>query len=145
MAAAVGRPDAHAGEVPVAYVEVAEDSGLSRDDILAWAREHIGERAAVPKDVFVVDEIPLTAVGKIFKPKLRWDATRRIYEQELKALGDMAQSVEISVNEDKVHGTKAAIRIKAAKGADPEEIKKKVPEILARYTIQYEVLVEEEV
>ncbi|MBW2284391.1 MAG: acyl-CoA synthetase, partial [Deltaproteobacteria bacterium] len=105
-------------------------------------REHIGERAAVPKDVFIVDEIPLTAVGKIFKPKLRWDATRRVYERELAALGDLAQSVEVSVAEDKVHGTKATVRIKAAEGADQAEIQKKVPEILARYTIQYEVIVE---
>ncbi|MBW1787156.1 MAG: acyl-CoA synthetase [Deltaproteobacteria bacterium] len=142
MAAAVGRPDAHAGEVPVAYVEVAEDSRLTPADIMAWAREHIGERAAVPKDVFIVDEIPLTAVGKIFKPKLRWDATRRVYERELAALGDLAQSVEVSVDEDKVHGTKATVRIKAAEGADQAEIQKRVPEILARYTIQYEVIVE---
>jgi fatty-acyl-CoA synthase len=141
MAAAVGRPDAHAGEVPVAYVEVAEDSGLNPGDILAWAREHVGERAAVPKDIYIVDKIPLTAVGKIFKPRLRWDATRRAYEQELAALGDLARSVEVSVAEDKVHGTKATIRIKAARGADPEAIRKRVPELLARYTVNYEVVV----
>jgi fatty-acyl-CoA synthase len=140
MVAAVGRPDAHAGEVPVAYVEVAEGSGLTAEAVMAWARDHIGERAAVPKDVFVTDRIPLTAVGKIFKPKLRWDATRRVYEQELKALGDLALSVEVSVAEDKVHGTKALIRIRPAQGADPEKIRKRVQEILARYTVRHEVV-----
>jgi fatty-acyl-CoA synthase len=142
MVAAVGRPDAHAGEVPVAYVEVAEGSGLTAEAVMAWARDHIGERAAVPKDVFVTDRIPLTAVGKIFKPKLRWDATRRVYEQELKALGDLALSVEVSVAEDKVHGTKALIRIRPAQGADPEKIRKRVQEILARYTVRHEVVFE---
>ena len=70
MAAAVGRPDAHAGEVPVAYVELAEGVSASEGDIAAWAQKHIGERAAIPKEIYVIDQIPLTAVGKIFKTGL---------------------------------------------------------------------------
>ena len=142
MAAAVGRPDAHAGEVPVAYVEVAENASLTKEEIMQWARDHIGERAAVPKDVFVIDQIPLTAVGKIFKPALRWDATKRVYEQELETLGELADSVDVQVTEDKVHGTKALIRVKASEGVNAEALKKRVPEILARYTIHYEIVVE---
>jgi len=142
MAAAVGRPDAHAGEVPVAYVEVSDDMPVTREEILNWTREHIGERAAVPKDVFIVDQIPLTAVGKIFKPALRWDATERIYKQELEILGQLADSVEVKASEDKVHGTSAAIRIKAASGVDANTIKNRVADILARYTVHYEVIVE---
>jgi len=99
MVAAVGRPDAHAGEVPVAYVEVSEGSSLTPDEIMKWARDNIGERAAVPKEIHIVDQIPLTAVGKIFKPALRWDATRRIYERELEALGDLAESVRTRCTE----------------------------------------------
>jgi fatty-acyl-CoA synthase len=142
MAAAVGRPDAHAGEVPVAYVELSEETPLTREEIMEWARSRIGERAAVPKEVYIVDRIPLTAVGKIFKPALRWDATRRTYAQELEALGDLAERVEVTVAEDKVHGTEATISVKASKGADPETIRKRVAEILARYTVHYEVVVE---
>ena len=142
VAAAVGRPDAHAGEVPVAYVELNEGAGVTEDQVMEWARSNIGERAAIPKEVKVIKEVPLTAVGKIFKPALRWDATRAIYEDELKALGDLAESVAVDVGEDKVHGTNAVIRIKAAAGADPEAIRKKVPEILSRYTIHYSVEVE---
>ncbi|MCP4665789.1 MAG: acyl-CoA synthetase, partial [Deltaproteobacteria bacterium] len=134
MAAAVGRPDAHAGEVPVAYVEVGEDASLTGEEIMQWASDHIGERAAVPKDVFVIDQIPLTAVGKIFKPALRWDATKRVYEQELAALGDMADSVDVKVGEDKVHGTLATLSIKASAGVSREAIEDKVKKILARYT-----------
>jgi fatty-acyl-CoA synthase len=141
VAAAVGRPDAHAGEVPVAYVEVS-DPGVTDEQILSWAKENIGERAAIPKEVHIVDQVPLTAVGKIFKPALRWDATKKAYEGELKALGDLAQSVEVSVGEDKVHGTNAVIRVKAAPGADYEEIKGKIPEILSRYTVHYDIIVE---
>lgn len=142
MVAAVGRPDAHAGEVPVAYVEVSEGSSLTPDEIMKWARDNIGERAAVPKEIHIVDQIPLTAVGKIFKPALRWDATRRIYEKELEALGDLAESVRVEVGEDKVHGTLATIRVKAAPGKAPELIERRIPELLARYTIHYDIIVE---
>ncbi len=141
MAAAVGRPDAHAGEVPVAYVELAEGAKVSEADIVQWAGSHIGERAAVPKEIYIIDHIPLTAVGKIFKPALRWDAIQRTYAKELAALGPLAQSVAITVSEDKVHGTVAAIRIQAAAGADSEQIRKRVGELLARFTVHYELTI----
>jgi fatty-acyl-CoA synthase len=141
MAAAVGRPDAHAGEVPVAYVELAEGAKVTEADIVQWAGAHIGERAAVPKEIYIIDRIPLTAVGKIFKPALRWDAIRRIYARELAALGPLARSVAITVSEDKVHGTVAAIRIQAGPGADAQTIQSRVAELLARYTVHYDLIV----
>ena len=95
VAAAVGRPDAHAGEVPVAYVQIQEGSGLTAEKILEHLKKTVGERAAIPKEVILLDEVPLTPVGKIFKPALRWDAIRRVYEKELEALGDTAESVEV--------------------------------------------------
>jgi fatty-acyl-CoA synthase len=70
-AAAVGRPDPHAGEVPVAYVTLAAGAAVSDDELRAWAAAHVPEPAAAPKRVHVVDAIPLTAVGKVFKPELR--------------------------------------------------------------------------
>ena len=57
-------------------------------------------------------------------------------------MGDLVDSLNIEVSEDKVHGTRVVIRIKASKGADADDIKKRVPEILARYTVYYEVIVE---
>jgi fatty-acyl-CoA synthase len=142
MVAAVGRPDPHAGEVPVAYVEVAAGAGITAADIMAWAKEKIGEKAAIPKEIIITPQIPLTPVGKIFKPALRWDATRKVYEDELKTLGPMAESVTVTVGEDKVHGTRAMIRVKAAPGVSKEEVAAKVKEILARYTVYYETAVD---
>ena len=137
--AAVGRPDPHAGEVPVAYVEISEGAGLTEAEIMAWAKEHVGEKAAVPKEIIITPEIPLTPVGKIFKPALRWDATRRTYEAELKALSDMAETVAVTVGEDKTHGTRVVIRVKPGPGHDMTAIKKKIGETLTRYTLYYEV------
>lgn len=70
LCAAVGRPDLHAGEVPVAYVQLREGQSATEVELLAHARLHISERAAVPKTIIVIDALPLTAVGKIFKPAL---------------------------------------------------------------------------
>ncbi|ACN15207.1 FadD5 [Desulforapulum autotrophicum HRM2] len=139
MVAAIGRPDAHAGEVPVAYVEVAENSKISSEDIMEWAKKNIGERAAIPKEIIVIEQIPLTAVGKVFKPALKWDATRRVYEKELAGLEGLADSFSVKVNEDKVYGTCAKITIKPAKGVDKKTISQKVSELLTKYTIHYDV------
>ena len=83
-AAAVGSPDAHAGEVPVAYVTVeAAVTGAGEDELLAWAAAHVPERAAAPRRVEIIDTIPVTAVGKPYKPELRRRATERAAREAL--------------------------------------------------------------
>jgi fatty-acyl-CoA synthase len=72
----VGRPDAYAGEVPVAYVTVRQGTTTSEDELHAWASEHVTERAAAPKAVSIVDTLPVTAIGKPYKLPLRADAAR---------------------------------------------------------------------
>jgi len=96
----------------------------------------------VPKEVVVLDRIPLTPVGKIFKPALRWDATRRAYAKEMEALGGMASSVEVDVKEHKVHGTAVRIRVKPAAGVSAEALRERVAQLLARYTLYYDLVVE---
>jgi len=141
MVAAVGRPDAHAGEVPVAYVEIAENSNITREDIMNWAKNNIGERAAIPKDVIITDQIPLTAVGKLFKPALKWDITKRLYTEELKTLGDLATIEQINVGENKLYGTSVSITLKASENVKLEEIEKRVSKILALYPVHYDLIV----
>jgi fatty-acyl-CoA synthase len=94
-AAAVGRPDPHAGEVPVAFVTVTTGSAPTREDLEAWAADHVPERAAAPRHVEIIEEIPLTAIGKPYKPELR----RRVAEQAARdalaetTLGDAVRAV----------------------------------------------------
>ncbi|MBW2092887.1 MAG: acyl-CoA synthetase [Deltaproteobacteria bacterium] len=142
VAAAVGRPDPYAGEIPVAYVQLQEGADLEPDAILEHLKGAIGERAAIPKEVFVLDEMPLTPVGKIFKPSLRWDAIKRVYEAELQSIGDLAESIDVAVGEDKIHGTLATITVKAASGVSAQTIEDKVQGILAQYTVRYRLEIE---
>lgn len=71
IAAAVGRPDPHVGELPVAYVQLKTGHEATESELLEFAQREITERAAVPKAIHVVAQIPLTPVGKVFKPELK--------------------------------------------------------------------------
>lgn len=71
LVAAVGRPDVYVGELPVAYVQLRPGMAVTEDELMSFAREYIGERAAMPKAIRLVAALPLTGVGKIFKPDLK--------------------------------------------------------------------------
>ncbi|MBT8168641.1 acyl-CoA synthetase [Phaeobacter gallaeciensis] len=77
LAAAVGMPDAYAGELPVCFVELLPGADVSIEDLHQHAQSLIDERPAWPKNIYAIDAIPLTTVGKIFKPSLRCDAAKR--------------------------------------------------------------------
>ncbi len=104
---AIGQPDAHAGELPIAYVELVKGATASVDDLMAYAGKHIHERAALPKYIEVLPELPKTAVGKVFKPDLRRLAITRVYDAALAEAGIPAH-VE-SVHEDKKRGLVAKL------------------------------------
>jgi fatty-acyl-CoA synthase len=69
-AAAVGRPDPRVGELPVVYVQLKDGATADEKDLLAYLDERIAERAARPKALRIIDSMPMTAVGKLFKPAL---------------------------------------------------------------------------
>lgn len=74
ISAAVGMPDEYAGEIPVVFIEPIAGAPVQIEALHAYIKEHIIEPPARPRHVFVVDAIPVTAVGKIFKPALREQA-----------------------------------------------------------------------
>jgi fatty-acyl-CoA synthase len=104
---AIGQPDAHAGELPIAYVELVKGSSTSVDDLMAYATQHIHERAALPKYIEVLPELPKTAVGKVFKPDLRRMAITRTYDAALAEAGVPARVT--AVIEDKKRGLVARL------------------------------------
>jgi fatty-acyl-CoA synthase len=104
---AIGQPDAHAGELPAAYVELVKGSTASVEDLMGFAAQHIHERAALPKHIEVLPELPKTAVGKVFKPDLRRLAITRIYDA---ALAEAGLPVRVTaVIEDKKRGLVAQL------------------------------------
>jgi fatty-acyl-CoA synthase len=71
LAAAVGRPDRAKGELPIAYVQLVEGGSAGAEELKAFCRERVQEKAAAPVEVVVVEQMPVTPVGKIAKPVLR--------------------------------------------------------------------------
>ncbi len=140
LAAAVGRPDAYAGELPVAYVQLQPQSSLSEQELMAYAEEKIGERAAVPKAIHIVSEVPQTAVGKIFKPYLVQREVEDVYRQEAAGL-EGVQSVEVTAGADQRHGIAARVIVTAAAGADRAELETALHHALGQYTVYYELTI----
>jgi acyl-CoA synthetase (AMP-forming)/AMP-acid ligase II len=73
--AIVGLPDAKLSEVPVAFVERADGSTIEADDVIGYCRGKVAS-FKVPRHVAFVDELPMTASGKIRKVELREEAVR---------------------------------------------------------------------
>lgn len=85
LAAAVGRPDAHAGEVPVVYVQLRPGCTVTVEALTVHARATIAERAAQPKLIRIVGALPTTAIGKIFKPPLIRQEVESVFAEEAAA------------------------------------------------------------
>jgi acyl-CoA synthetase (AMP-forming)/AMP-acid ligase II len=92
---AVGQPDARAGELPCAYVELVADGGVGPADLMDICEDRIHERAAIPKHIEILDALPKTAVGKVFKPDLRKRAIIRVYDAVLAEAGISARVAEV--------------------------------------------------
>jgi fatty-acyl-CoA synthase len=141
MGAAVAKPDPYAGEVVSVYVQLRENSNLTKEEILAYLKEHVGERAAIPKDIVIIENMPVTPVGKIFKPALHWDAVKRAYESELQVIRNLVEFLKVDVGEDKVHGSLASISLKPLQGVSLEDLETRIKEILLPYSVAFRIVV----
>ncbi|MFU8882499.1 MAG: acyl-CoA synthetase [Rhodobacterales bacterium] len=108
FAGAIGQPDAHAGEVPCAYVELVAGATVTGAQLVEHCKVHVHERAAQPKFVEVLPELPKTAVGKVFKPDLRKRAITRVYNAALDEAKMNATVVEVV--DDKKRGLVARVK-----------------------------------
>ena len=69
-AAVVGRPDPKTGEEVVAFVSVTPGSTLTPEQVVDFTKEHLSA-AKYPREVRVVDAIPLTSVFKTDRKAVR--------------------------------------------------------------------------
>lgn len=134
LAAAVGAPDAYAGELPVCYVALKPGSHTSEDELHEHAQRSISERPAWPKQIHIVETIPLTAVGKIYKPQLRCDAASRLVTR---IVGDQlgVAGARIQVSEGGRRGMKVSVTVAASATASIPAIQ----EALAAYLFEAEI------
>jgi fatty-acyl-CoA synthase len=139
LAAAVPRPDSYAGELPVLYVTIKADTDLSKESLMAFMKEHVPERAAVPKDINIIDEMPLTAVGKLFKPELVCREISQVISKLLTPeFGD--QGLKIEAAPDKKLGINSTITITLTKDQDEQSVQQSVKELFTAFSFNYQVV-----
>lgn len=68
--AVLGIPDSRMGEIGVAFVIPRPDVSISTEELISWSRESMANYK-VPRHVFLVEEFPLNASGKVLKYSLR--------------------------------------------------------------------------
>ena len=111
LVAVVGEPDAYAGELPVAFVQLKQGAKIDSGQLIEFVRDRTPERAAVPVQVYFTEAIALTAVGKVFKPALRLDATQRAVSRMLADLAPPGAAIKVEIGVHAVHGQLITVRL----------------------------------
>ncbi len=70
LVAVIGVPDEQFGEEVKACVVLKEGASAAPEEIIAWTKEHIAAYK-YPREVEIMDALPMTATGKILKKELR--------------------------------------------------------------------------
>jgi len=130
FAGAIGQPDAVAGELPCVYVELVAGATATWRELLEHAADRVPERAAVPKHVEVMAELPKTAVGKVFKPDLRRMAITRVFNEVFEKKHLHVSVAEVI--EDKRRGLVARL----AKTGEVDD--EKVEDLMGTFTVPWE-------
>jgi fatty-acyl-CoA synthase len=141
-AAAVGKPDSYAGEIPVAYVQLVRGARTKAADIVAFLQERIAERAALPKEIIIVDKLPLTGVGKPLKTALRRDIAERTFRSllsEATGLSWESGRLEIAVQPHPTRGVVVAIVGTGVPVAEQAAQTARISETMNSYTFAYTV------
>lgn len=137
MVAAIGQPDAAKGEMPIAYVTLKQGQHATSPELLAFCREHIQERAALPAEILFLPELPLTAVGKISKPALRMDAMARVTAAVARqVLGDQAR-IDVRVDDTGLRPC-AVLQVELHTG-DPAHTLHRLSEALGAYSFAHRI------
>jgi len=139
LAAAVGKPDAYAGELPTAYVELTGGGAVTNDALKAFVRKRITERAANPAEILFLETMPLTDIGKPDKVTLRHMAAKRVFTEVLAPLARDGVTIEIEVLADGMAGAIAAISLTAGGDAGRVSLERDVRGILGAYTIGHTI------
>jgi len=127
-------PDAAKGEIPIVYVQLKAGATATTEELLARCRERVQERAAVPVEVIIAAQIPLTAIGKINKPALRADAMLRVARRQADAIVSNSARFLVSVDES---GTRPRVKLTLdAPEGDAPALKGKLEAALGRFEFE---------
>ena len=118
--AAVGQPDAYAGEIPTLYVVLRENTPEILADLHAHLRLSVPEPPARPKSIIALPALPITAAGKVDKPALRRDAAVRVAKETIGALPAFA-GPDVDVIAHNEPSGQVVVTVSLAKATESDE------------------------
>ncbi len=134
LAAAVGKPDKYAGELPILYVQLKPDARATEQELSDFIRGRILERAAMPKSVLIVAELPLSGPGKIAKVQLRRRAAAAVFQEEVDRLAPPGR-IRAAVVDDPLAGETVVLSWSGA--APDDERRAQVAAALQAYAMPF--------
>ncbi|HEY2977270.1 MAG TPA: acyl-CoA synthetase, partial [Burkholderiaceae bacterium] len=142
LCAAVGAPDAYAGELPVVFATLVPGASASEAELLAFTAERVDEAPARPKSVVIIESMPMTNVGKIYKPELRSLAARKVadalVDETCAALG-LTAAARPQVHADGESALKVVIDAAAA-GPLAVQLQAQLQQVLGRLPVKVQVI-----
>lgn len=137
VSAAVGMPDQYAGEVPALFVVVADGKDLDIEELRLFLETHVHERPAWPKSILKIDALPVTAVGKLFKPALRDLAIAEKVRLEALAICGPEVRVQSDVQLDARKNTVVEVRLQGATDAQLAQLDAALKPLGQTYSIRH--------
>lgn len=136
VSAAVGMPDGYAGELPVIFVALSPGQSADTAELQKFIGDRISEPPAKPRHVFVLDAIPVTGVGKIYKPALRNMALIYKLRMEIAELKGAVEVINLSASKD---GSEAAVTLRASSPVDQAVYASTLSSTLANLPVKVQV------
>ena len=107
--------------------------------LIAFVRERTPERAAVPVALHFIDNMPQTAVGKIFKPALRVDAIERVARGLLADVALDGAALQVAVQPHATLGQVIAVQVRGAAAPAQAAVAQAISARLNPLTVQHTI------
>jgi len=135
ITAAVGMPDSYAGEVPILFAVPAPGQTVDAEELKAYLAKHVLEPPARPKRVALLDALPVTAVGKIFKPALRDLAIRENALLEIERIFGPGVKAKVEIQRDDKLRTIVTIAVGSSDAALREQLMAELSKLPQTYML----------
>ena len=129
-------PDQYAGEVPALFVVAAVGAELDMAGLRQHLETHVHERPAWPRSIIKIDALPVTAVGKLFKPALRDRAITEKVRLEAERICGSSVQVQADVRLDERKRTLVEVTIAGATAEQAGELDAALKPLPQTYVIR---------
>jgi fatty-acyl-CoA synthase len=119
----------------VAYISLKPGATPDMAQLSVFANARIPERPAYPKRISVLPAIPMTAIGKVYKPRLRALACQHVLLDRLEKTS-LKDCVALEV-EDAAHGL--GIDFKILETGDPAPVAERIEKMMQQFAFDYKI------